>query len=426
MRAMKDSGIEWIGEIPQDWVVGKISYFVKIYTGNSISDSEKDNYAIEDGIPYISTKDIDVVSAKANYENGLNVPYDSTFKTAPTGTTLLCIEGGSAGKKIAYIDREVAFVNKLCAFVSDNINKKYLYYYIFSDAFVAPFNLNITGLIGGVSQSLLNKFSLIIPLQKDQERIANFLDNKCEKIDRLIALQEEMIKELKAYKQSVITEAVTKGLDLTVPMKDSGIEWIGKIPEGWIINRIKYICEFNHVVKYGQYDNISYAPMECVGRGTLEYREIDTQSINSGLTSFANGDIVMAKVTPCFENGNIAIASNLLNGVGVGSSELFVFTPTKANTKWLFYFLQNTMFKELAKASMTGTGGLKRVSPLFVYSLSLALPKTEDQEKISYYLDKKCAEIDNLISIKQSKIDELKEYKKSLIYEYVTGKKEVI
>ena len=423
MRAMKDSGIEWIGEIPQDWVVGKISYFVKIYTGNSISDSEKDNYAIEDGIPYISTKDIDVVSAKANYENGLNVPYDSTFKTAPTGTTLLCIEGGSAGKKIAYIDREVAFVNKLCAFVSDNINKKYLYYYIFSDAFVAPFNLNITGLIGGVSQSLLNKFSLIIPLQKDQERIANFLDNKCEKIDRLIALQEEMIEELKAYKQSVITEAVTKGLDPTVPMKDSGIEWIGKIPYEW---------EISTVLKNINFEGGSQPPLsqfiddEKEGYIRLiQNRDYRTDNykvyvpINS-VTKFCDeNDVMIGRYGPPL----FVIHRGLAGAYNVAMMKAI---PINIDRQYMYYYLHNsTMLNYIISFSLR-SAGQSGVNPQILKSYPMMIPNILEQQQIANYLDKKCADIDNLISIKQSKIDELKDYKKSLIYEYVTGKKEVI
>lgn len=134
----------------------------------------------------------------------------------------------------------------------------------------------------------------------------------------------------------------------------------------------------------------------------------------------------MAKVTPCFENGNIAIATDLKNGIAYGSSELFVFRSKNTYNKWMFYFLRNNIFKQRASSTMTGTGGLKRVSPKFVSDYPLAIPPLKEQQQIADYLDKKCAEIDDLIKLKEQKIEKLKEYKKSLIYEYVTGKKEVV
>lgn len=143
------------------------------------------------------------------------------------------------------------------------------------------------------------------------------------------------------------------------------------------------------------------------------------------MTPFQNGDIVMAKVTPCFENGNIAIMNELQSGYGLGSSELFVFRPQNINTRYLFYWLQNKLFVHQACATMTGTGGLKRISPSFVKNCNIHCPSTAEQAQIADYLDAKCAEIDRLIAKKEQLVKELEGYKKSLIYEVVTGKREV-
>ena len=134
----------------------------------------------------------------------------------------------------------------------------------------------------------------------------------------------------------------------------------------------------------------------------------------------------MAKVTPCFENGNIAVAKDLINGVALGSSELFVFRARTVLTEWLFYFLQNSKFTDLAKSTMVGTGGLKRVSPKFVSNYQMGVPSLDEQKQIADYLGEKCAKIDEIIALRTEQINQLKEYKKSLIYEYVTGKKEVV
>ena len=134
----------------------------------------------------------------------------------------------------------------------------------------------------------------------------------------------------------------------------------------------------------------------------------------------------MAKVTPCFENGNIAVATNLQGGYGFGTSEIFVIRCGKeAHNKYAFYYLQSAYIKNLGVSSMTGTGGLKRVNPTILNNSCFISPSIAEQQAIADYLDDKCADIDSLIQTKQSKIDSLKEYKKSIIYEYVTGKREV-
>ena len=205
-------------------------------------------------------------------------------------------------------------------------------------------------------------------------------------------------------------------------MKDSGVEWIGEIPEEWELNRVKSICETNPVCK--QYPNpqeyVSYAPMECVKNGYMESRLIQLSKAASGLTFFADGDIIMAKVTPCFENGNIALAQNLSNGVGFGSSELFVFRPQGILTKWFYYFLQNPAFIDRCKSTMTGTGGLKRVSLAFIRDYILAVPGITEQEAISDCLDYQTSRINNLIAANETQIKRLKQYKQSLITETVT------
>ena len=205
-------------------------------------------------------------------------------------------------------------------------------------------------------------------------------------------------------------------------MKGSGVEWIGEMPEEWGLNRIKYVCETNPPCK--QYPNldeyVSYAPMECVKNGHMESRSIQLKTINSGLTYFADGDIVMAKVTPCFENGNIAVAHSLSNGIGFGSSELFVFRPQNILARWIYYYLQNPVFVDRCKSTMTGTGGLKRVSLAFIRNYLFAIPGIEEQRTISSYLDSKTAKINALISNNEAQIERLKQYKQSLITETAT------
>ena len=244
-RRMKDSGIEWIGEIPEDWEVRKLGNISNLYTGNSIKDSEKDNYnSSKNSIPYIATKDVGFDN-RIDYENGMYVKKeDIKFKRAYKDNTLICIEGGSAGRKIAKVEyEEVCFGNKLCCINSNIILNKYLYYYSLSPNFSNGFQSRITGLIPGVTLLEMRQIEVIIPPKTQQKSIADFLDKKTGEIDKIISKTKEAIEEYKKYKQSLITETVTKGLDKNAPMKDSGIEWIGEIPEHWEVSKVKYELE---------------------------------------------------------------------------------------------------------------------------------------------------------------------------------------
>src|SRR5699024_1501211 len=140
---------------------------------------------------------------------------------------------GSAVKKIGFTNQSVSFVNKLCNLYSNTMNNKFLFYYFLSPAFTNQFKMNITGLIGGVSLTKLKGISISLPLQNEQQRIVNYLDKKTSEINSIVEKTKESIEELKAYKQSLITETVTKGLNPDVPMKESGIDWVGSMPTTW-------------------------------------------------------------------------------------------------------------------------------------------------------------------------------------------------
>lgn len=206
-------------------------------------------------------------------------------------------------------------------------------------------------------------------------------------------------------------------------IKNTGIEWMGVIPSDWSVSRIKYVADFEPKCDSSaleQDTEISYAPMECIKNGSYEHRTAKFGSLATSLTPFVNGDIVMAKVTPCFENGNIAIMENLSSGYGLGSSELFVFRAKEIDTRYLFYWLQNTSFVEQACATMTGTGGLKRVSPVFVKNCAIHVPPCEEQFRISAFLDKQCAHIDAVLEQTRASIEEYKKLKQAMITQAVT------
>jgi len=423
-REMKDSGVAWIGDIPKGWEIHKGKHVLAIQK-RSIRETDDVITCFRDG---------EVVLRSERRTQGFTFSdKEIGYQGINKGDIVIHGMDGFAGAiGISKSTGKGSPVLIVCN-PFQNDNSEYLVQYLHVLAQTNVFLALATGVRERSCDLRWNKITdlpFVIPPQSEQNLIMEFLNTKCAEIDNLISLLEEMIRELKAYKQSVITEAVCKGLNKNAPMKDSGIEWIGEIPRDWEICRLKNHIIFNpkHKNEKGlcNDDIVSFMPMECLRTGNIEPKST-TYQIAQAYTPFENDDIVMAKVTPCFENGNIAIAYDLLNGYGFGSSEIFVFRcNNELSNTFLYYYLQSNFAKAIGVSSMTGTGGLKRVNPTTMNNIQLLFPPLTEQQTIANYLDEKCGNIEGLIAIKQAKIDELKEFKKSLIYEYVTGKKSVI
>ena len=419
-RKMKDSGIEWIGEIPEGWETCLYKYCCSVQPGYPF-DSAKFSNSNTDGFPLIRIRDITSGEIQTYYTDS----YDSSY-IITAGDLLVGMDGDF---NVRWWNNFDALLNQRCCRIIEKgrVSRRFIYY-------VLPFTLQYINTLTYATTvkhlangDILNSF-IAFPSLSIQKNITCYLDKNCSNIDSILSKTRASIEEYKKLKQAVITQAVTKGVRGEREMKDSGVEWIGEIPVEWEISRIKYVsifepsCDFR---KLTPETIITYSPMECIKNGTFERRTSLYGNLAHTLTPFQDGDIVMAKVTPCFENGNIAIMNELQSGYGLGSSELFVFRPQNINTKYLFYWLQNKLFVHQACATMTGTGGLKRISPSFVKNCNIHYPAAAEQAEIADYLDAKCAEIDGLIAKKEQLVKELESYKKSLIYEVVTGKREV-
>lgn len=430
----KDSGIAWIGNIPSEWKTCRIKDTSLLYTGNSIKDEEKDSFQdMNEARPYIATKDIDATYMSANYNNGLYIKHtDCNFRIAPPSSTLMCIEGGSAGRKKAFIDQEVSFVNKLCCFAPfEGVYRKYIYYFLCSPNFEDIFNSKITGLIGGVNIPTLKNIECLLPSISEQKAIATYLDEKCGEIDSLISLQEEMISELQSYKQSVITEAVTKGLDPNVPMKDSGVEWIGMIPEGWNICKLKFLCSsikdgshFSPTTTEEGFPYITAADVHGKGLDYANAKKISEKDYNDLVQSGCKAekdDILLVKDGATTGRVGMKIENNpcvLLSSVAM------LRVNTKAYPTYLMYMVSSDLLQQQISIAMAGSAMPRITLTKLNTFIALEVPLSE-QQAIASYLDEKTSQIDSLIALKQEKITELKDYKKSIIYEYVTGKKKV-
>jgi len=193
--------------------------------------------------------------------------------------------------------------------------------------------------------------------------------------------------------------------------------------EGWETKKIKYCAKLSpscDTSKLSPDSEVTFTPMECIKNGYFINRKSTFSALNSSYTQYQEGDIVIAKVTPCFENGNISEMCGLYSSFGFGSSELFVLRPHNIKSRFFFYALQNEEFKKKGCATMTGTGGLKRVPPEFVENYYIAIPQPEEQERIARFLDSKCGEIDLVLEKTRTSIEEYKKLKQAIIAQAVT------
>jgi len=430
-RVMKDSGIEWIGEIPKSWQIIPFKRLGAPLTGSTPSKSRQDYW--NGSIPWVSSKDMksdyildseDHITQKAVDECGLAV-----FNP---GTLIFCVRSGilrhtfpvSVSLVPVTINQDLRALS-----LSEEVNPAFVLYYIrgMNDTVVNLYQ-KIGATVESIEMDWFLYFPVVLPPLDEQNQIVELLDKKCAEIDSLIVAKEKTNSLLKEWRQSIIYEAVTKGLDPSVPMKDSGIEWIGEIPENWNVERLKYHALFNPITPIPDLIDespVSFIPMEHLKSGFHLQTESVYSKVKKGYVVFREEDILMAKVTPCLENGNLAIATGLINGIGFGSTEINVIRCLSISNKYLFYLLQCPSYIEKASYNMFGVAGLKRLDPQFIPYSFFPVPPQEDQLIISDFLDKKCDEIDAAIKTNNASIQKLKEYRQSLIYEVVTGKIEI-
>lgn len=419
MHQMKDSGIEWIGEIPENVNVLRNKYLIKYIKGRLPSEINTDGA----GLPYVGASDLENMSGDCAYTSYTT---DATLPVCEEDDVLILWDGARAG--LIGTNHKGAISSTIVnAIPNDSILKRFWYWYL--KAFQNHLYKCVNGTtIPHMNTDYIEDIAMLDWSMDDQIKIAKYLDGKRAEIDALIAAKEKTNALLKDRRQSIIYEAVTKGLNPDAPMKDSGIEWIGQLPAHWAVERLKPHVEFNpktEIPEYEEDDSVSFIPMDCLRRGVHTSQTVNYSKVKSGYVDFAVGDILMAKVTPCLENGNLAIACNLIDGVGFGSTEINVIRCKSICREYLFYILQCKTYIERAVADMYGVAGLKRLNPSFIPNTKYPMPSVEEQQTIAVYLNDTCGEIDGLISANEKTIEKLKEYRQSIIYEAVTGKVEV-
>ena len=399
-REMRHSGIEWIGEIPKEWIPARFRYSGCFIKGKLPATQNNENK----GFPVIGASEM-LGKEPRLYTEDSNIPMCSDEDI------LILWDGANAGIIANKCKGAVSSTAVKYSCTDKRFNKQYMFYLLKN---AEPFFKSKVGgtTIPHMNTRYIDEYLCILPPLLEQQKIANYLDKVCGEVDEMIALQEQMIEELKAYKQSVISEAVTKGLNSDVPMKDSGIDWIGEVPKHWKSERLKFLC-------------------------TIQTGNQDTQDArqDGDYPFFVRSPKVERSTKFSFEGEGILMA-----GDGAGAGRVFHHAfgkyavhqrvyrlsdfSSKIDTNYLFHYISNLFCKVMDMGSAQSTVPSVRLPMLL--NFVVCTPPLSEQQSIASYLDTKCAEINTLIAIKQAKIEELKEYKKSIIYEYVTGKKEVV
>lgn len=414
MRQMKDSGIEWIGKIPETWEVKRLK---NLCTSNEsmIADGDwiESPDISDEGIRYYTTGNIGDGVFK-NQGNGFIS--ESTFKklncTAVYPGDLVFSRLNNPIGRACIIPNNYP----ICIVAVDNVivrpdskyDKRFLVYISMCPGYQETNMLIARGTtMQRMSRSQLQNVDMPIPPLADQQRIADYLDENCGEIDSLIGLQEQMIEKLKAYKQSVITEAVTKGLDPNAKLVPSGIDWIGEIPEGWKVCRIKDLV----IMKSGS--NLTSEQIANEG----SYPVYGGNGLRGYYEAYSNeGDYVLVG-----RQGALCGNINYAFGRFWATDHAVVCYPRRNFS--LIWFGETLRSMNLGQYSLSAAQPGLSVDR--IREKKMPLPPLSEQQTIASYLDEKCADIDRLIALKQQKIEALKDYKKSVIYEAVTGKTEI-
>ncbi|MGU7928001.1 restriction endonuclease subunit S [Streptococcus suis] len=407
MTRMKDSGIEWIGEVPEEWGIVRLKDCLEINNGKDYKDIETD----ETGYPVI----------------GSGGQFAYARKYLHDGTAILLGRKGTIDKPL-YIEGKFWTVDTMFYGVpKSGINAKFIYYV----ALQIPFGLYSTNTaLPSMTQTDLQNHHFVMPPLDEQTQITDFLDKKVAQLDKVKSLLEEQIKTLEDYRQSLIYETVTKGLDKIVPLKDSGVDWIGQIPEGWGVGKLKYYfdvqlgkmlqpsaingndIEIDYLRAINvQWDNISVdnlSKMWCNPSEVSKYEII-------------NGDLLVCEGG---EVGRCGIVEYLSDRAIIQNAVHRIRSAERANVRFLNYYIQHTTkskwFDILCnKATIAHLTSEKLLNTLVV------LPSISEQIRLADFLDKKTEQINQMIAIKKEQIENINKQRQTLIYDYVTGKRRV-
>jgi type I restriction enzyme S subunit len=415
---MKDSGVEWIGEIPEDWEVSYVKHHMK--------------WKSEKGQPNLMVlslyRDYGIIPKDSRDDNHNVTSLDtSSYKVVSVGDFVINkMKAWQGSMAVSDYQGIVSPAYHVCEITDKTINKKYLHYLLRNSSYIPEYLRLSTGMRVGQWDLGFEDFKnipVILPPVDEQARIVECIDCKYVAIGAVMEKTKASIEEYKKLKQAVITQAVTKGVRGERPMKDSGNEWIGIIPKDWnVIKFGKCVSIKSNLVNPEEYMEYWQIAPDNIAKGSAKLLDNVKTVADSGVISwnhlFFKGQIIYSKIRPLLNKVIIAPYD------GLCSADMYPM-ETKYNTKYVVYLILSSMFTAQVGLVTANRVKMPKINQNELNNIIVPIPSMEEQKEIADYLDEKCTAIDTLISKKEQFLTELENYKKSLIYEYVTGKKEV-
>lgn len=416
------SGTAWLGDLPSEWKCKKLG---------SLFSQRKEKVSDKDYAPLSVSK------------GGIVPQLDSAVKTDAGDNRKLVKAGdfvinsrsdrkGACG--ISPFDGSVSLINIILE-PRQEWNSRYIHYLMRSPIFSEEYYRYGRGIVSDLWTTRFSEMKNIllpIPSRQEQDQIVSYLDWQVSKINKFIESTKKKIDLLREYRKATIDEGILYGFGAN-EKKESGIYWLEEIPRNWEVLPIKRICKVNASIaekakKQADDELVTFLPMENVTTNG----EVDCsikkpiKEVRSGYSSFARGDVVVAKITPCFENGKGACLDCLDTEIGYGTTEFINLRPSdKVLAKYLYLITMTQPFRKLGEKVMSGSAGQKRVPLEFIKNFALGIPSVKEQKQIIKNLEEKLHNIDNLIEKEKAKIDTVHELKNRLISDIVTGKLDV-
>lgn len=425
-REMKDSGIEGIGQIPENWEICPMKTYFTFGKGLSITKAD----LTEDGVPVLSYGQIHSRNnPKVSTPNVLlkRLPMDKAKGQSLTSIGDFIFADTSEDRdgcgNCNYIDKNGIYAgyHTIIARANDFPNTKYYGYLFMTDAWRFQIRRELTEVkLYSVSQKILKRSSIVLPPENDRMFIVHFLDRKCTAIDTAIEKTKKSIEKLEEYKKAVITKAVTKGIDSNAKMKDSGVEWIGEIPENWDVKQLRtYFLRRSNKNIHLQEKNLLSLSYGRIVRKNIDTKEGLLPESFDGYNIVEDGDIVIRGTD--LQNDHRSLRTGLVTERGIITSAYMTLKPkTEVNSAYYHYLLH---CYDISKVFYSMGGGLRQSLDYWEFiRMPVLHPTDREQEEIISYIKSKCTAIDTTIKKKKKAIEKWEEYKKSLIYYAVTGK----
>ena len=440
MRKMKDSGVEWIGLIPEDWMMTKVKFVADFYNGDRGKNYPSGDDLVDDGIVFLTSNNIHSTVLDTNPEITKYITPERYRLLGGAkikkGDLVFCLRGSVGLCSINESEDEGTVASSLTVLRPKNINNHFLNFILNSKiAEIQTKKFENGSCAANLSAENVGTYIIPYPPLVEQQKIAVFLDEKCGEIDSIRSDIQKQIDILNDYKKSVITEAVTKGLNPKAKLKDSGIEWIGKIPEEWNVIRLKNASWLKGRIGWQGLraeEFIDEGPFLITGtdfqKGVVNWDtcvHISEQRFNQDKAiQIKENDLLITKDGTI---GKLAVVKNCPEKVSLNSGVFIIRNNGKYKyfDKYMYYVLQSEQFNLWFDLSNAGNSTIKHLNQENFYNFAFTYPPLSEQKAIADYLDEKCSAIDATIADKQKQLETLDEYKKSLIFEYVTGKKEV-